>query len=111
MTGETGVAFSCSKHRYILRSNNCIPNKHKKASKRRKERKQRAKMKILLPTTIVAVVLGVTVAADASSSTPQQQLRRNEQVAATADATASMIGVDAVDMVYGGDCVMMCEVS
>ena len=74
-------------------------------------------MKILLPTTIAAVVLGVTtvVAADTSSSTPQQQLRRNAQeipeVAATADATASMVGVDAVDMVWGGDCIMMCEVS
>ena len=75
-------------------------------------------MKILLPTTIAAVVLGITVAADASSSTPKQQLRRNAQeipeVAATADATASIgeiVGVDAVDMVWGGDCVMMCEVS
>ena len=77
-------------------------------------------MKIILPA-IAIVVLGGAAAADAASPPPgqpqQQQLRRNAQeipeVAATATATATitdMLGVDAVDMVMGADCMMMCEV-
>ena len=63
----------------------------------------------------IAVVLHGGVA---SAASPSSQLRRNAQeipeVAATATATATisgMIGVDAVDMVMGPECMMMCEVS
>ena len=79
-------------------------------------------MKIILPA-IAIVVLGGAAAANAASPSPGQQqqqerqLRRNAQeipeVAATATATATitdMLGVDAVDMVMGADCMMMCEV-
>ena len=64
-------------------------------------------------------MLSGAAAADAAPSSPgqQQQLRRNAQeipeVAATATATATitdMIGVDAVDMDMGPECMMMCEV-
>ena len=74
-------------------------------------------MKIILPA--IAIVLSGAAAADAAPSShgQQQQLRRNAQeipeVAATATATATitdMIGVDAVDMVMGPECMMMCEV-
>ena len=71
---------------------------------------------MILPA-IVLVLSGAAAAAHAASPS-SQQLRRNAQeipeVAATATATATitdMIGVDAVDMVMGSECMMMCEVS